>query len=243
VIAGGALVVLRTRLSLTVPEDRRTRRNGWQLGVGPLAGVTIGVFVVGVGVGGVLGRIQPPSWDTGLERLVDLTPEPMEEPEGGWEEVGVEPSALPQAEPAWPEGESEALAPTAADPVDPSPAGDPAPGDAPPTGLDPGDAVSVPLPEAVPDSARPIERLEPRFAVRAGVFRDRVNADDLQEELRGVGYPPLIVQREDSDGNVVFWVYAGTFATRESADVAVRELSTRGVQAIVVNISEVREGG
>jgi len=220
VMAGGAVVVLRTRLTGRVPEGARPKRSGWEVARGPLAAVGVGIFVTGVGVGGALSRIPLPYWDPGLEGLVSLTPEPMEEPDTDWEVETGQP--LPRSEPAWPEEvppqQEEAPADTAAAPVQ--------------------DAPGLP-----PDSAAPVGRLVPLFAVRAGVFRDRENADALQEELRGAGYPPILVPREDTGGLVVWWVYAGTFATRESADVAVRELARRGVEAVVVNASEVEGEG
>lgn len=220
VITGGAVVVLRTRLTARVPEGTRPKRSGWDVARGPLAAAAVGIFVAGVGAGGALSRIPLPTWDLGLENVVSLAPEPMEEADPDWDaEVAGE--SLPRSEPAWPEEV----------PPQEEASGDTAP------------ALAQGAPELPPDSAAPVGRLVPLFAVRAGVFRDRENAGALQEELRAAGYPPILLPREDTGGLVVWWVYAGTFATRESADIAVRELARRGIEAVVVNASEVEGEG
>ncbi len=87
--------------------------------------------------------------------------------------------------------------------------------------------ASAPAPAAAPAAPTP------SFAVQAGSFRVRENADELVKDLRRAGFEATI-QEAVVQGTTLWRVLAGTGLDRKSADDLVERLRASGYAGIIV---------
>jgi cell division septation protein DedD len=92
-------------------------------------------------------------------------------------------------------------------------------------GVTPVDGVVPAVPAAPPAGST--------FAVQAGAFQVRENADELVKDLSRAGFQPSIRERA-AQGKTVFRVYAATGLDRASADRLLERLGAAGYAGIVV---------
>ena len=212
-VAGTGFFVL-LRVRLMSRYNRRSKRDGWERGRLPLAGFGLSLVSLGIGVGGFVATRPPPEDMGWWSTLIRLGPEPLAD--------------VPSASPVPEEGSRGwySTQPPGARPSQPSPSAPPAPVEA----AGPRDQ-DLPYTIATP------------FGVRVGVFRQTANVDGLVGRLRREGYTPLVVRREDSAGAPVYYLYAGTYATRAEAVAVAREILDRGGDAMVVEIDPSGAGG
>lgn len=84
---------------------------------------------------------------------------------------------------------------------------------------------------------------EGAFAVRVGVFGNPENAEGVVRDLREAGHTPFVARRTGSSDNPLYYVYAGTFPTRDEAEAVAAALRSQGGEAMVVEIPSAPPGG
>jgi cell division septation protein DedD len=90
------------------------------------------------------------------------------------------------------------------------------------------------LPPAVPSEATGTSAGSPRFAVQAGSFTVKENADYLAADLVKKGFTAL-VRGEGRDGKQVFKVFAGVGLAQEAAEALAAQLSRTGFAGFVIS--------
>jgi cell division septation protein DedD len=228
--ASAAFGFSRVRLHLTTLPAHGRAQEAWRRARVSLTTFALGLLMCGVGVGGILGVAYTPQFSFG--------------------EVEVEPVALPRysastrdwVSPTEPSEGDEPSGATrdSAGPEDPAPASPEAPDPGP--GPEEGEEETRAFPLAFVDVAEaatvaePSDGTPPVFGVRIGVFGNPDNANNSVRLLREGGYSPLAVRRTGASGNHLYFVYAGTYASRDEAQQVARDLRERGGEPVVIEI-------
>ncbi len=94
---------------------------------------------------------------------------------------------------------------------------------------------ALPAPGALPAAPETAPAAgAPRFAVQAGSFQVKENADYLASDLEKKGFAPL-VRGEARDGKQVFKVFAGVGLSRAAAEALAGDLSKAGFAGFVIS--------